>query len=321
MKRKLTWLAGWLCAALALSLGFWLWANGDKKDGVVAETNGPQVTKPYPRERDERERRTKNPREEFEAARKRGMTEEEVRGIVEGFMSFGITFEYQQDMPDEDYMEMGKRARDWYRETLVEGFALTQVQELVLIKVLREYGKRDLASYMESLALLRAKKDKTKIRGANHDFFSGLGNLPNFQLDWLGDFGLSEAETLLRNPDFLDERQREMIGYVDKSGQWSWVNGMERTLDYGTTDYYSDLSDPFANGNKVMDTAGEIFPLSMWQVERLGDFEDESVSPHTPILKTGNHLDRVKFLTRSQLRTLLLSRPEMAGVLMKELGE
>jgi hypothetical protein len=118
----------------------------------------------------------------------------------------------------------------------------------------------------------------------------------------------------------LNESQKEMLGFKNDEGEWTWVDG-ERTLDFGTTENYADLENPFAVHGNIMATAGKVFPLSMWQVEHLGEFEDESVSPHTPISKTGGSLDRAKFLTKPQLKTLLLLRPETAKELTNELGE
>lgn len=321
MKRKLTWLAGWLCAALALGLVFWLRADGEKKGGDASEGSGPQVTKPYPRERDERERRTKNPREEFEAARKRGLTEEEVREVVVNFLE-AVSYEDKVGQPVEAVLrDVWEKRLDVYFDALVDGFDLSQDQIWTL-----KSKEPALATHFVARTLLLASVDEAwevKLPGEGDSAFEKNSTPTN----------LEQIETMVRHPmSFSDEilpwnlielseDQKQMVGYHDDAGEWIWVDGQNSTLDFGTTESYRDLIDPFVDDRTVMGMAGGIFPLSMWQVERLGDFEDEIVSPHTPKTINGGELDRAKFLTRPQLKTLLLFNPEMADKLMKELGE
>ncbi len=303
---------------LALGLVFWWRADGGKKAGSAAVGSGPQVTKPYPRERDARERRTKNPREEFEAARERGMTEAEVRGIVEEFVSLGITYENHQDISVEEYVEVGEKARDWYRGSLVEGFSLTPIQELVLIKMLREIGKKDTVQFKERLARFRdyTKKAETGDLGLEaYGFMLEFGG--NAAL--AGSFGLWEAPP--QKHIELDDQQRQMLGYHDEKGQWIWVNGGQSTLDYGTDLHYLSLHHPMPTANSIISSAGKIFPLSMGQADRLEPFRQASVSCHWPQVSTGDLLKQAKFLTAPQLRTLLIFHPNSAKQLMLDLGE
>ena len=321
MRRQRTKPEVMACVVLALGVAFWIWRDGEDSSGIAAEGKVPRVTKPYPRERDARERRTKNPRDEFEAARKRGLTEEEVRRVVEEYIE-SVAWEDQSDLPLEKVLHiLGEKRVDVYLNALIEGLNLSQYQISAVQAKLPA-----LANHHVSRSLLLASVDKaweSSVPAEEDDVSSKdttLTRLEQMKAVATSPLHLTDGG---RPWDLvgLSETQKEMLGYYDENGQWTWVDGGGRTFDFGTTESYADLSDPFADGATVMDTAGKVFPLSMWQVERLGDFENESVSPHSPKTKSGGKLDRVMYLTQAQLRTLLLFKPEMAGDLMKELGE
>lgn len=323
MKRKLTWLAGWLCAALALGLVFWLHPDTEKKGEVAAEGNGPQVTKPYPRERDAREVRTKNPREEFEAARKRGLTEEEVRGIVEDFLEAGLSVASDVDL-------LTKRAiqQRWYLNTLVDGFGLTGKQKRIAKMRLREALLDDHAAYVlsgESGEVITTYSspgspfltyvDDPLLAGSEAIEIPPAARMLDVSL-WLGLGKLA--------PWFLcdlDDGQRELSWFGSEN---AWLSGRPmgaRTKDAGTDEHYEDLDDPFAENLLTFTAAGAIFPLSMVQVDRIRSASKTYRVSNGLGVKRPGLVDEVKCLTSPQLRTLLLFRPEMAETLMKELGE
>lgn len=312
-------LAAAVCLALGVGLVVFSYKDGQEY-GETTEVERAPVTKPYPREREERELRTKNPREEFEAARKRGLTEGEVRGIVSEYLKMGITFQNHQDRSEEAYVEMGDKARAWYQDALVEGFGLDQVQKPVLRRMLQQAGKDDLVEFKDRLMRfreLRRKMDEGVIGLEAYGYALEFGSPPEV----VGGFGLLGEDIRPRILALLDEEQMEMVGFFDVEGKrWIWVDGGSRTLDFGTSDCYGDLSDPFSESG-VMAVAGKVFPLSMRQVECLGDYEGEAVSPHTPKLFDGGYLEQVRFLTAPQLKTLLLLDPQIAGKLEKELGQ
>lgn len=311
-------------AAVCLALGIGLVVFSYKhrqESGETAEVGRAPVTKPYPRERDERELRTKNPREEFEVARKRGLTDEEVRGIVGEYRKV-VTVDRSFGRSEEEiFHDLAERELDWYLEALGDGFGLTMEQKMA--------AQTKLPTLVDMVAMrwgLLAEVDRQwelSVPEADGKLPSD-GSVPGDRevTERMGGMSLSSSVSALVPWKLcdLDERQKEMVGFFDEQGQWNWLEGGERTLDFGTTDCYADLSDPFSEAG-VMAVAGNIFPLSMRQVERLGDYEGEAVSPHTPKLFDGGYLEQVKFLTAPQLKTLLLYSPEIALKLMKELAE
>lgn len=78
MNEKGTRLAEWVCAAVALGVALFVWLIREREGGDRVAGKREPITKSHPRDgsrKGERIRRTKNPREEFEAARKRGTDE------------------------------------------------------------------------------------------------------------------------------------------------------------------------------------------------------------------------------------------------------
>ena len=319
MKRKPTWLAGWLCAALALGLIFWSRPDGEKKGGVAAKGSGPQVTKPYPRERDARERHTKNPREEFEAARKRGLTEEEVRGIVEEFIGKRIATTDVNGTREKRIREAREKGHKWYNETLIDGIGLSGVQ--------RDEAERKLHQMIEGdlIRFQRAVESKAKQEGEGQNPGSDESGSSAARLfeDMCGiRFWLRDGNLLPWNMCKLENWQEEMIRPKEKDGQWTESQLGDVTLDYGTDKRYVGLCDPFVIGERLdISGAGNFFPLSMGQVDRIRQTEFASGFPVAEEEREPSLLKRVQFLTVPQLRTLLLYEPEMAVKLMEELGE
>lgn len=113
-----------------------------------------------------------------------------------------------------------------------------------------------------------------------------------------------------------------MIGLRLEGEEWIWPRPGSATLDYGTKEKYENLDDPFAQEYDLIPPSGKVFPLSMEQVDRIRG-ANTIHSKQLGITVTGRMgpLTYVKLLTAPQLMTLLLSKPEMAEELMKELGE
>lgn len=319
MKRKLTWLAGWFCAALALGFVFWLWPDGEKKGGVAAEGNSPRVTKPYPRERDAREQRTKNPREEFEAARKRGLTDEEVRKIVEDFLELGISWPDWGESIDE-LRVLKQKVNAYHLETLVVGFGLTQEQKWIAQEKLKE----DYDQIVTEVS--QAMRDAYKLGSDDLDWKSIKLEAGNVYMMVFWNFACVDSESLQPwNLCELDEVQKEMVGLRMEGEHFIWPRPGSTTVDFGTKEKYDDLDDPFtpfSNLSSFITEAGKIFPLSMEQVDRIRGANTIPSKQHN-IVGPGRMgpLNYVKLLTAPQLMTLLLSKPEMAEELMKDLGE
>lgn len=288
-------------AAAFVVVALWVWIGREKDGGDVIAGERTAVTKPHPRERDERmERRTKNPREEFESARKRGMTEDEVRGVVEEFHELGYSELKQKGGSLDEFRVFRSKVWQWYSDLLAEGFGFTGEQERLVSKRLQEMGEKDFSTQLEVFGkLIPDSSQDARISSENTE---ALEILLGTRV-WLA-WQKYEVWELCN----LNEDQMEIgWGAVAKFGQ-SWVIGKERTKDPDTDDHYNDLENPFEPAHQVFSESGKIFPLSMEQVDRIRSVKENSL------------LEYVKFLTLGQLRTLLLFRPELAGKLMKELG-
>ena len=314
--------------ALALVLVFWLRPDGERKDRVAAEGNRPRVTKPYPRDRDPRmEKRAKDPREELEAARKRGMTEEEVRRVVEDFLGIGLPVTSELFAPVQELLERRRLQQRWYLDTLVEGFELTGEQKKVAKTNLRKALLEDHPAYEQAG---KSGEAITIYYTTGNPFLSVKDpSLPEGEaieitpatrmLDvslWLG-LGKLAPWNLCE----LDDGQRAISWFGSENAGLSGSPMGARTRDSGTDERYEDLEDPFAENLLTFTAAGAIFPLSMGQVDRIRAASKTYRASQGGGVKRPGLIDEVKCLTEPQLRTLLLFEPETAGKVMKELGE
>lgn len=312
-----------LAAAICLLLGLFFIATGpvggDKKADtkVVALSIG--VTKPYPRG-PEHLAGTGNPRDEFEAARKRGMTADEVRWVVEDFVNFGIDSDQLAAGTGDGYYQLRTKRHQWLLDTLVAGFGLSDEQKQWAAVRLRELAERDYAEFREYLAGMKPIEVEGKM----------------FQVvDGSKVRKLTDASAWMEGDDYLpwnlcelDELQKEIIGFEDQGGQGDVAGGFA----FGKKWLYQAPNDPPIAQSGLILPSGKIFPLSDEQVDGIrGANRLTSVrGKHGEIVELGRELTfvgrfgplrYVKFLSEPQLRTLLLLRPEVAEQLKKELGE
>lgn len=249
------------------------------------------------------------------------MMEEMVREVVEEFHG-ALAYEDEPHRPVEEILcELREKRLRLYLDALTEGFGLTEEQRLQA-----EAKLPALAAQQVARVLLLESIDR--------DWDTSLVAVDGKISEPTPLTRSEQIEVILREPMHLTEegirpwelcdltdRQKEMIGSLDDAGQWIWADGGEKTFDFGTTESYAKLSDPFVKGAGVLTTAGKIFPLSMWQVERLGDVEEAELTSHSPNAKYGIDPERVKCLTRPQLKTLMLFSPETPAKPMIDLEE
>ena len=314
--------------ALALGMVFWLWPAGEGSGVVEAEGNRPRVTKPYERDRDSRmEKLTKNPREEFEAARNRGLTEEEVRWVVEDFLGTGISAMPELVAPVQELLERRRVQQRWYLDTLVDGFWLTgeqkEIAKLRLGAALSEDQEAYLKAERDGETITIYQTAGNPILSVDSPFLPGIeavGITPAARmLDvslWLGLGRLAPWDLC-----DLDEAQREISRFDPGRAEQGASPRVATTKDAGTDEHYEDLDDPFEENSVKFMAAGSIFPLSMGQVDRIRAASNTYRVSQGGGVKRPGLIDEVKCLTSSQLKTLLLFRPEMADELMKELED
>jgi len=316
-------LVGWVCVVVGLGLVLIFLRSRQQRSSLYIEVEVGSVTKPFSRDSSRpghRNERTKNPREAFENARKRGMTEEEVRFIVEDYAKLGILSKPPEEISPEHFHKIGIKARSWYGEVLVEGFGLIHRQEVEVTERLRELGKKDLANFKEDLARFHDFVEKWEAGDAE-------ARASVFSLEYQaaptlrGDYGLVAEVYLPWNLCELNEGQKEMIGLKYENDQWIWPRPGSVTIDYGTEDQYLNLDDPFEEGSGINSCAGKVFPLSMAQVDGIRGAKIQYNQRHPGGDTNPPLLNQLKFLTAPQLMTLLLFNPELTEQIMKEMGE
>lgn len=305
-------LVGMVCVALALGVAFWMWHDGDEDGVAPLTTDSSRGTKPYPRERDERERRTKNPREEFEAARKRGLTEAEVRGVVEEFHSYNIHSVKPEDLPPEKLQKLWESENRWYLDTLVSGFGMSDLQRSEVAKKLSEMRARDMRSYQDNLTQKQIP-DLQRVQNAIDHFF-----VLSYFLDehkWL-----NRQEYAPWNLCDLTQSQKEMIGYMPPEGGLDWLPG-RLSSDVSLTEEELEIWDHWY-GREWNDVphAGKFFPLSMGQMKRVAVLHQAGIALHSGEVKIFPDLEQAKTLTTSQLRIHLLLDPDRGVDLLEEIG-
>jgi hypothetical protein len=315
-------LAEWVCVALAFGVVLCLLVRERKGRGPI--TAGlTLVTKPYSRDGyrpEERMGRTKNPREEFEAARKRGLTEDEVRGILEDFIKSGIRKIDLSSTSEEELLAMRIKEHAWYFEMLVDGLKLTKEQQERAESTLRDTGEKNYATFLSSIA---EAADSIEIELPPDDsdaVFDGFTGTPA-----MGNSGVRvwifASDLLPWNLCELDEGQKEIIGLKYENEQWIWPRPGSETIDYGTEEQYVNLDDSFEEGSGISSHAGKVFPLSMAQVDGIRGAKTQYNLRHSGGDRNAPLLDQLKFLAAPQLKTLLLLNPEIARRLTEELNE
>jgi len=309
-------LVGWVCLAVALGILLYNLLGRERSDGGKSVGGGIPVTKPFLRDgsrlREGSEVKT-NPREEFGAARKRGMTEQEVRWIVEDFRNLGIDSGEIAAGSAEAYYGIRMRRHQWLLDALKSGFGLSKEQKSQTVESLEVLGARDLAGFTKYLTEIKS----FEVEGKEYRVIDGSKVR-----------SLTDSHNWLKGPDYapwnlcdLKESQKDMVRFRNEEGRWIWIREGSRTLDFGMTEKYEASSDAFMTDPVIMNGGGYFFPLSMGQVEGMIGAKLHQASKAPEGKGKVERLALVRFLTTPQLKTLLLFEPEMAEQLMKELGE
>lgn len=307
-------LAGCVCIAQALGLiifilreKLWMRGTGSAAEAIPV-TEFSQRTSAKSGDRAEQ---SKNQREEFDTARKRGMSEQDVRWIVADFINLGIDSEEVGAGSAEDYFKIRNDRHQWLLATLVSGFGLSGQQKMELAESLRVLGERDLEEFRKYVAETKS----FEVEGKEYRIVDGSKVRK-----------LTDAEYWLKGEDYapwnlcaLDEIQTSMIRSKNEAGQWIQMNDGSRSIDYGTDDHYSDLTEPNTEYGDFISSAGRFFPLSMEQVDRIRDNTVSAPALNITVSSRKSLQSLVKNLAPAQLKIMLLFNPEMAGELRAEL--
>ncbi len=289
-----------MVALLCFALAGWLVFPGltGKRKAVDAEpvaavgATGAMVPIRESRDSDVSARRTG--RKEFEAERKRGLSEREVRWIVEDLQAAGFTSEGVGAETTEEYFALRKSRERWYLDTLAMGLGLTGEQKFQAAETLRELGNAEYEEFRKYAGSLKI----FEVEGRPMAIVSG---------DKVGRFTLvgrwmDSSEYHPQNLCKLGEEQLEVSRSSEDREGYS-------TRDFGTDVRYTDLVDPFGDQYIEIADAGKIFPLSMAQVDGIRAARGK------------DFLAEVRYLTRSQLMTLLLFNPSVAKKISERLKD
>ncbi len=296
----------------AIAMGVLIVSERGLEDRSGRETGKAPVTKPVPRsERPANE--TIDPREEFEAARNRGLTEQEVRWIVSDFTNLGIDSQDVAAGSAESYFVLRSRRHRWLVDVLASGFGLSADQKHQAAESIEALGERDLAEFTKYIGGISG----FEVEGKEYRVVDGSKVRK-----------LTDASAWMKSEDYapwrlcdLTEEQKDLIRFRNEEGEAVWISGGSRTLDFGSDDRYEGSGDAFMTDPVVLNAAGWVFPLSISQVERVIAAKVDHEKKGRETKDGGSRLDSVRILAAPQLKTLLLLEPWIAARLTGEFGE
>lgn len=241
-------------------------------------------------------------REKFSAARKRGITRQEVGWIVEDFAAAGLNRELPESLTVDGYMRLRLQRQKWYLDLLTSGFDLTKEQKFQMDTSLRIQAKNDLSNFTDFLE----KASKFESKGKQFIVFDGSkGRLLIDAEQWL-----ENSERAPWNLVKLSKEQMEMTGPGVEAREKIWKGEILGAWDNGGGN--TEDSELIQNGKIpmipiILASAGKIFPMDKGQLSGIQGVDGKSL------------LDQVKFLIPAQLKTFLLFHPEKAEVIRGEI--
>ena len=246
-------------------------------------------------------------RDRYEAARKLGMTEQEVQWIVSDFVGLGIDSQEISVDSLEGYYGLMIRRQKWLLDSLVTGFGLSEDQKSQAAERLLQLAQTDCEEFQEYLVSSKPFESEGKI----YQIVDGS------KVRKLTDptYWLEREEYASRNLCELNEDQMDMIA-IKVGGGWIWPRPGSSTKDFGTEERYEELDDTQSSQSGLISQAGKVFPLSMEQVDRIRNANSASLDS---VQKKGGSLEFVKVLAPAQFKIMLLLRPDLAGELVSEM--
>lgn len=313
MNMKYAWIGG-LCLLSAMWLA-WI-SPPEGVAGLVrkaAKEERTEFSRTKVRERDDEERREAGSlAEEYLMKAKRGMTEDEVRWVLEDFVALGLDVEYPEDKSAEGYLALRKAREDWYLGALVSGLRLTKDQEMQARERMGLLRERDYTEFVEYLNGLESFQHE----GKEMKVFDGGKARELMDTDrWLYDEGylpwklceLSEnqlAVTRFRSND-AEAFKDWLVGAAGKEGDPVQPKLPDELAHHGVNMYALGLT-----GFGAVDS---FFPLSTSQVEMLIGEKRVATDQY--------FLESAQVLQPEQLKMYLLFHPQVAEALSRESGE
>lgn len=267
------------------------------RDGLATEGVRTKV-----RERDDAEgREVRSVAEEYMMKAERGMTEDEVRWVVEDFLALGLDVEYPEDTTAEGYLALRKAREDWYLGALVSGLRLTTEQEREAKAAMGVLRERDYAEFVEYLYGVKSFEDEGQemkvVDGAKAwklmdagNWVEGEGCRP-WELCELTDEQLAVTWEVGENATSEPLNEDLWEGFSG-FGFWKDVGGEPIPIEGFTVDPFSTLN------WELVASSGTVFPFSERQAKLFQkiDSEDERLTA----------LELATLLSPEQLKMLLL---------------
>ena len=282
--------------------------------GMVEREGRTEVRKTKGRERgDGTSREVRSVAEEYLMKAKRGMTEDEVRWVVEDFVALGLDVEYPEDKTAEGYLALRKARENWYLAALVSGLRLTDEQEREARKrmgVLREKDYAEFVEYLDGLKSFEHEGKEMKV------FDGGKARALMDADQWMNHEGYSPWELCLLSKDQLAVTRFRHENPDDTEKFKDWLVGAAEAEDDSVDSKLSeelayDVGNMYALGLMGWASVDSIFPLTRKQGDMLLG-EGKVRSP-----KDFSELAMV--LQPEQLKMYVLFHPQVVEELAKEL--
>lgn len=251
--------------------------------------------------------------EEYLMKAERGMTEDEVRWVVEDFVALGLDVEYPEDKTAEGYLALRKARENWYLAALVSGLRLTDEQEREARKrmgVLREKDYAEFVEYLDGLKSFEHEGEEMKV-------FDGGKARALMDADiWMNHESHSPGELCLLSKDQLEVTRFRNLNPDDAEGFKDWLVGAAEAEDDSVDSKLSeeleyDVRNMYALGILGWASVDSIFPLTRKQAEML--LGEGKVQPPKDFSKW------VMVLQPEQLKMYVLCHPEVVEEIAKEL--
>jgi hypothetical protein len=316
-RRKKTRGPVWLMAALILSLvGGWMAALVANRPATKHSPSGPPVlpTKVSDREPRGTKGEPVDVVEDYIARCKKGMTEQEVRWVIEDFQKSGLDWN-PRSAPPEEFIRQRKAQQRWYLDLLTDGLRLDPDQRRMAQEKLAAFFDEAVADFQSKLS--EKGSGASEQEGALHLLENGGTTKQLVEAgSWLADekyapwelCELTEEQVRLTWFGWIDSRRNANPDGLTYEPEMPWFG--DRMIEGGPSeDGGWELGD-FPTGDAPSDIrgAGDIFPFMSGQKFLLG--EGDGVGP-IDVQAMGCH--------PAQLKTLLLLAPGIGEKLLEKL--
>lgn len=243
--------------------------------------------------------------QEYLSKTQRGMTETEVRWVVQDFLARGLDVEYPEDTTAEGFLALRKAREQWYLGALVSGLRLTIEQESEArerMKVLRDMDYLEYLKYIDGLKPFeQGGKKMLMIEGGKAITLTDANQ-------WLNQEGYRPWELCQLREDQLSLTRFHSQNQEKADSQGAEDHVMNPKLPEELADHGLNY---YALGMMGFGAVDSFFPLSRNQVSVLLSEESNQASH--------GHLEWVKVMHSEQLKMFLLFNPQVTKKLINAL--